>query len=158
MLTLTQSLTTGGTLLCPNATSSTFAYTCRWAYTNFTALHGSNSSIVLFTDGDYPEFDNTFPVIDDSPIQVAMWLMTLSDIHYGAVESTVDFVVSHWRKGKDTRPSVCFSKSTGFNTNISDPLHEQVMKANAFTYYAQDQGDPSTGVTNEMEREIYGVK
>ena len=42
-----------------------------------------------------------------------MWAMTLSTIHYANPMSTVDYIVSHWRKDKITRPQSCYKRHGG---------------------------------------------
>ena len=66
--------------------------------------------VVLFSDEQRPELDGTFPRLDNHSFQVQSWMMVLSTIHYGNPMSSVDYVVSHWRKHKDTRPAKCFAK------------------------------------------------
>lgn len=64
--------------------------------------------VILFTDGQKPEFDLTFPTIDDNHFTFQLWMMTLSGIHFGNPVSSVDYVVYHWRKGIRMYPSDCF--------------------------------------------------
>lgn len=56
--------------------------------------------IVLFTDGQRADLDQTFPLWDNHSFPVQLWMMTLSDIHYGNPMSSVDYVVAHWRRGR----------------------------------------------------------
>ena len=64
---------------------------------------GSYSIVVLFTDGQMPAMDDTFPIRDPAEkkdldaFKIQMWMMALSDIHYGNPASSVDWVVMHWR-------------------------------------------------------------
>lgn len=83
---------------------------CDIVYQNITER--TNQTVILFTDGQSREFDSTFPNRDrhDFPVQLAM--MTMSEVHYGNPQSSVDYMVAHWRRGKDTRPAECFSISS----------------------------------------------
>ena len=64
--------------------------------------------VVLFTDGQDVQRDKTFPYIDTNDFRVQSWMMVLSAVHYGNPLSTVDYVVSHWRKGREMRPAACY--------------------------------------------------
>lgn len=66
--------------------------------------------IVLFTDGQVPELDNTFPVrVNDTiDFKVQLWMMVLSDVHFGIPMSSVDHVVNHWRQGREMHPKECY--------------------------------------------------
>ena len=57
------------------------------------------TTVVLFTDSQVPELDNTFPIISNHSFPVQAWMMALSDAHYGNPFSTVDIVVYFWRVG-----------------------------------------------------------
>jgi hypothetical protein len=83
--------------------------------------NNNNSIIWLFTDGQEPILDATFPKIfnatrdfhvEDEATALfldMLWLMTLADEHWGHTESTVDVVVWHsWRKYQQTHPQNCF--------------------------------------------------
>ena len=70
----------------------------------------SSLPVVLFTDGQSPHLDNTFPYIDDHNLMVQSWMMTLSAVHYGNPLSSMDYVLTHWRKGRGMRPSACYSR------------------------------------------------
>jgi hypothetical protein len=70
--------------------------------------------VVLFTDGQVPDLDNTFPNIfnESTHLMVEMWIMTLSDVHSGNPQSTVDGVVNLWRKGRGkgvVHPEECYT-------------------------------------------------
>eukprot|EP00980_Cylindrotheca_fusiformis_P013659 scaffold3515_cov126-Cylindrotheca_fusiformis.AAC.8 len=65
--------------------------------------------IVLFTDGQVPALDNTFPhKFNTTDFFVEMWLMVKSKTHWGNPRSTVDAVVSSWRQGKGMEPKECY--------------------------------------------------
>ena len=68
----------------------------------------SSLPVVLFSDGQSPHLDNTFPYIDDHNLMVQSWMMTLSVVHYGNPLSSIDYVLNHWRKGRGMRPSACY--------------------------------------------------
>jgi hypothetical protein len=70
--------------------------------------------VLLFTDGQQPELDQTFPFRDSHPFAVQLWMMTLSAIHYGNPVSSVDHVVNHWRQGVGMEPSDCFPSFQSF--------------------------------------------
>ena len=69
--------------------------------------------VVLFTDGQKPSLDNTFPIIDNHEFQYQLWIMTLSTIHYGNPSSSIDHVIAHWRLGQGMIPTTCW-KETNF--------------------------------------------
>jgi hypothetical protein len=69
------------------------------------ATEGTN--VVLFTDGQVPELDETFPTISKHKFHVQAWMMAISDVHYGNPFSTVDVVVYFWR--------MALSRTTGSN-------------------------------------------
>ncbi|KAL3926560.1 MAG: hypothetical protein SGBAC_013427 [Bacillariaceae sp.] len=65
--------------------------------------------IVLFTDGQVPAKDGTFPhMFNTTDFFVEMWLMVKSKTHWGNPRSTVDAVVSSWRKGRGMEPKECY--------------------------------------------------
>jgi len=67
--------------------------------------------VALFTDGQAPTKDATFPYIfknSDVDILVEMWLMTKSKKHWGNPRSTLDIVVSSWRRGLGMAPEKCY--------------------------------------------------
>ena len=75
--------------------------------------------IVLFTDGqgsDGPDlataarYDATFEHRSKLPFQQEMWAMTLSVTHFGNPLSCIDYVVAHWRGGRDVRPRECWDQ------------------------------------------------
>ena len=68
----------------------------------------SDQKIVLFTDGISPKHDRTFSHRDNQPFPEQMWSMTLSETHFGNPISSIDYVVAHWRAGRDTRPRPCY--------------------------------------------------
>jgi hypothetical protein len=72
--------------------------------------------VLLFTDGQKPELDQTFPFRDSHPFAVQLWMMTLSPIHYGNPVSSVDHVVNHWRQGEGMEPASCFPSFQSFGT------------------------------------------
>uniref|UniRef100_A0A7R9ZKY0 Uncharacterized protein n=1 Tax=Craspedostauros australis TaxID=1486917 RepID=A0A7R9ZKY0_9STRA len=57
----------------------------------------SSPLIVLFTDGQKAVYDSTFPIRDPNEFALQLWMMTLSQQHFGSPQSTVDVVVRHWR-------------------------------------------------------------
>jgi hypothetical protein len=67
-----------------------------------------NAAVVLFTDEQVPELDNTFPLWDEHPFPVQLWMMAMSDVHFGTPPSSIDMVVYHWRRGLRTQPSQCY--------------------------------------------------
>ena len=55
--------------------------------------------IVLFTDGQNPEYARGYPVVEsDGNLFVHMWIMVLSRIHIAHPGSTVDYVIWRWRQ------------------------------------------------------------
>jgi hypothetical protein len=93
----------------PNAsagiTTDELVEICNLDYTTWQNKHQQlyNTNIVptsvtvLCTDGQRPEFDETFPIISSGGFHTELWLMILSDVHYGSPMSSVDYVVSAWR-------------------------------------------------------------
>eukprot|EP00523_Entomoneis_sp_CCMP467_P005097 CAMPEP_0168741994 /NCGR_PEP_ID=MMETSP0724-20121128/12809_1 /TAXON_ID=265536 /ORGANISM="Amphiprora sp., Strain CCMP467" /LENGTH=338 /DNA_ID=CAMNT_0008789533 /DNA_START=178 /DNA_END=1197 /DNA_ORIENTATION=- len=75
------------------------------------SLNNSERTIILFTDGQVPEKDGTFPIQYDTKISVGtcgprggdcqmvleIIMMTLSEYHVGNPVSTVDTIVQGWR-------------------------------------------------------------
>lgn len=88
-----------------------YSKTCNYTGDDFNHL---NEKVILFTDGQVPTLDKTFKNIDHQPYPVQMWAMTLSTIHYGNPMSTVDYVISHWRKDKITRPQSCYKNNVKY--------------------------------------------
>jgi hypothetical protein len=65
--------------------------------------------VVLFTDGQVPALDATFPhKFNATDFFVEMWLMVKSKTHWGNPRSTVDMVVQHWRQRKGMEPNECY--------------------------------------------------
>ena len=111
-------------IACPNARSSyeldvaDYKNACLIDYPMIVdETHGTN--VVLFTDSQVPEIDETFPIISNHSFPVQSWMMAISTVHYGNPFSTVDVVVYYWRKAlseksdtiDDMRPAACY-KST----------------------------------------------
>lgn len=88
-----------------------YSKTCNYTGDDFNHL---DEKVILFTDGQVPNLDKTFKNIDHQPYPVQMWAMTLSTIHYGNPMSTVDYIVSHWRKNKITRPQSCYKNNVKY--------------------------------------------
>jgi hypothetical protein len=76
--------------------------------TSTVATNYTNVPMVLFTDGQAKEKDNTFPLRASATFQVEAWMMTLSSVHIGVPVSSVDNVVNHWRRGKNMLPTSCY--------------------------------------------------
>lgn len=80
------------------------------------ATQGTN--VVLYTDGQVPALDGTFPIISKHTFPIQAWMMAISDVHYGNPFSTVDLVVYFWRMAlaetygnqddRHMRPSACY--------------------------------------------------
>lgn len=67
-----------------------------------------NLTVLLFSDGQGPEADATFPILVRNSFPVEQWMMTLSLKHYGNPMSTVDGMVKVWRHGRGMEPAACF--------------------------------------------------
>jgi hypothetical protein len=108
-------------IACPNTLSSSeldvmdFKNACLMDY-SMIANETQGTEVVLFTDGQVPDLDQTFPIISDHPFPVQSWMMATSVVHYGNPFSTVDVVVYYWRKALaeqsdvvgEMRPSACY--------------------------------------------------
>ena len=55
------------------------------------------TTVVLYTDGQVPALDGTFPIISKHAFPIQAWMMAISNVHYGNPFSTVDLVVYFWR-------------------------------------------------------------
>ena len=76
------------------------------------------TTVVLYTDGQVPELDATFPITSKHAFPVQSWMMAISHVHYGNPFSTVDLVVYFWRmalakskgdhRDRHMRPSACY--------------------------------------------------
>ena len=73
-------------------------------------LEQNKSVVVLCTDQQVPELDDTFPIRSNYSFPVEAWMMAKSDVHYGNPHSTVDLVVAIWRTGlhRRTHPEQCY--------------------------------------------------
>lgn len=63
--------------------------------------------VVLFTDGQVPSLDDTFPYrfnVSTSHLFVEMWLMARSTTHWSNPVSSVDAIVAAWRQWKNVEP------------------------------------------------------
>ena len=98
----------------------------------------NGSSVILFTDGQVPALDETFPFISKHSFPVQSWMMAISNVHYGNPFSTVDLVVYFWRlalaelNGNDgddeprhMQPSACYKP-----TPLMSSLEKNVNKIN----------------------------
>lgn len=61
-----------------------------------------NYETLLLSDGQRPDLDETFEFQYSGSFESSVWIMVLSDYHIGNTASTVDFVVSKWRRNKNT--------------------------------------------------------
>lgn len=82
---------------------------CEMEY-NFLPPHKNDTPVVLFTDGQVPEKDATFPnrFTSSSHLLVEMLLMVKSTVHWGNPRSTLDVVVASWRRGQGMEPRDCY--------------------------------------------------
>ena len=94
---------------------------CDTVYQNITERH--NRTVVLFTDRQRPEYDKTFPIRDENSFPVQLHMMTLSDLHYGVPISSIDYVVSHWRQGQNTKPHTCFGMPDNWSAATKTKEH-----------------------------------
>jgi hypothetical protein len=111
---------TYGSVACVNSLKGTLTTqelldTCNYDYNmvrahHATTIHKNLSVVVLFTDQQVPELDETFPIRSNYSFAVEAWMMAQSDVHYGNPHSTVDLVVALWRTGlgRTTHPSACY--------------------------------------------------
>ena len=83
-----------------------FSEVCTWTKSDITKqlIYLSRKShvqpqipILLFTDHQRPEYDNTFKKSVKLKFQVEMCMMALSYAHFGSPMSSIDYVVAHWR-------------------------------------------------------------
>jgi hypothetical protein len=89
---------------------------CNLTYTDMrtvSSMHGgvvsTNDDVVLFTDGQRPDLDKTFPSIDNHSFPVQAWMMVKSNVHIGNPLSSVDYVVAHWRWKRNMLPQHCYA-------------------------------------------------
>jgi hypothetical protein len=73
----------------------------------------NGTQVVLFTDGQVPKLDRTFPIRSNHSFPVQAWMMATSAVHYGNPFSSCDTVVYFWRMGLSTargtmRPEACY--------------------------------------------------
>jgi len=54
--------------------------------------------VILFTDGQAKEYDESFPIRGQNEMMEELWMMVQSEIHVGNPMSTVEMVVHHWRQ------------------------------------------------------------
>ena len=75
-------------------------------------LEQNKSVVVLCTDQQVPQLDDTFPIRSNYSFPVEAWIMAKSDVHYGNPHSTVDLVVAVWRTGQNrrTQPEQCYEE------------------------------------------------
>jgi hypothetical protein len=91
--------------------------TCNYDYSMIHNKHKADleqnrSVVVLCTDQQVPQLDDTFPIRSNYSFPVEAWMMTKSDVHYGNPHSTVDLVVAVWRAGQNRRtyPEQCYEE------------------------------------------------
>jgi hypothetical protein len=108
-------------LACPNTLSSLeldvsdYKNACLIDYPMI-ANETLGTKVVLFTDSQVPDLDETFPIVSNHSFPVQSWMMAKSAVHYGNPFSTVDVVVYYWRmafsEGNDNvngmRPTACY--------------------------------------------------
>jgi hypothetical protein len=89
--------------------------TCNYEYSMIQNKHRvdleqNKSVVVLCTDRQVPQLDDTFPIQSNYSFPVETWIMAKSDVHYGNPHSTVDLVVAVWRTGQNlrTHPEQCY--------------------------------------------------
>ena len=66
-----------------------------------------NSVLILMGDNQRMDFEETFPIRDQSHFAVQIVMMTMSDYHVGNPQSTVDANVAYWRRGRKSFPENC---------------------------------------------------
>jgi FkbM family methyltransferase len=85
--------------------------------------------IVYMSDGQKPEYANTFENVDHHPFDVQFAMMVESEYHFGNPMSSIDYVVSKMRENKPTYPEQCFAEKCTFKngmlswkSNTNNPL------------------------------------
>jgi hypothetical protein len=93
--------------------------TCNYEYSMIQSKHRvdleqNKSVVVLCTDRQVPQLDDTFPIQSNYSFPVEAWIMAKSDEHYGNPHSTVDLVVAVWRTGQNlwTHPEQCYDEDS----------------------------------------------
>jgi hypothetical protein len=74
---------------------------------------------LLFTDGQRPALDRTFPRRDSHPFRIQVAMMTLAAHHVGNPASSIDFLVAAWRSHLRVHPRSCFSLEGGTSTGAA---------------------------------------
>jgi preprotein translocase subunit YajC len=107
-------------------------------------VQDTDSTVVLLcTDRQVPEHDNTFPNIVTIPpldeshqhpailVMIEAWIMTLSDVHYGVPMSTIDVVIHFWRRNKKyttTTTTTTSSSSSSTTASTSTSTYHREMR------------------------------
>jgi hypothetical protein len=94
-------------IVCPNYANklsvSDLVGICNMEYRVIAQLLQKDSSVadknhvILMTDHQVPSLDETFPHVSNYSFPIEMWIMILSDQHYGNPMSTIDTIVYFWR-------------------------------------------------------------
>ena len=82
---------------------------------NFDSFKNEEFPIILFTD-NHMSF-SSFANVNHDDFKIQMWMMTLSETHYGVPASSVDWVVAHWRGSKRTEPLACYKQTISESIN-----------------------------------------
>ena len=65
--------------------------------------------VVYMSDGQKPEYANTFQNVDHHPFGVQFAMIVESEYHFGNPMSSIDYIVSKMRENKPTYPEQCFA-------------------------------------------------
>ena len=85
--------------------------TCHYTQDSISKLSNSKLSkrFVYMSDGQKPEYANTFQNVDHHPFDVQFAMMVESEYHFGNPMSSIDYVISKMRENKPTYPEQCFA-------------------------------------------------
>jgi hypothetical protein len=123
-----------------------------------TSATDNDYKVVLMTDHQVPSLDDTFPIVSNYTFPVEMWIMTLSDQHYGNPMSTVDLLVYYWRnqlnKGLSNEvqqfPKACYKPAPGSNAKPK----RLVASANLIVPMGNDNGIASNANQNSLPLQV----
>jgi hypothetical protein len=120
-----------------------------------TSMTNNAYKVVLLTDHQVPSLDETFPLVSNYTFPVEMWIMTLSDQHYGNPMSTIDLIVYYWRSLLHKRstnkvqqfPNACYQPAFGENAEptrlvASTKLVEPMDADNGIATHANEKSLP----------------
>jgi hypothetical protein len=129
---------------------------CDYSYEKLSSLFWpmeKNKQVVLFTDRQNPALDQTYAHVDSRPLFEQLWAMVLSETHVGNPKSSLDFMISMWRKQlgrlNGMEPAACYQARGSYE--VKSRQHDSVEVLNLHFVWVNPYLSPTSNNVKEEE-------